>query len=145
MTTGAERIFVDSNVLLGCTDENRAVHQASVTFIEAAIQGKYRLYANSQVFREYFVVTTRPQAENGLGLSPDESCRNMRIFRESVQILGEGTEVLNELARLVKLYELKGKRIHDANLVAVMNMNGLRHLKTWNPGDFSPFGDLVLV
>jgi hypothetical protein len=37
---------------------------------------------------------------------------------------------------------LKGKRIHDANIVATMRENGLKRLKTYNQGDFSTFEDI---
>lgn len=46
---------------------------------------------------------------------------------------------------MVKKHDLKGKRIHDANLVAVMRTYGLSHLKTWNPKDFLPFVGLVMI
>ena len=141
----AERIFVDTNVLLACSDGLRVTHEDSLHFLEKAVRGEYRLFACGQVFREYMVVTTRPLEENGMGLSPKKSHENIQTFRKVIQVLDETSDSLTELARMVKQYELKGKRIHDANLVAVMRTYGLSHLKTWNPKDFSPFSKLILL
>jgi len=141
----AERIFVDTNVLLACSDGSRGTHEDSLRFLQKAAGGDCRLFACGQVFREYLVVATRPIAENGIGLTPNESYENSQTFRKVIQVLDETSDTLTELIKIVKKYELKGKRIHDANLVAVMRTYGLNHLKTWNPKDFRPFSKLVLV
>jgi predicted nucleic acid-binding protein len=141
----AERIFVDSNVLLASSDQSRAAHQNSMRFLEEAFTGAYRLFACGQVFREYVVVATRPLEENGMGLSPSEAYENIKTFQRVIQVLDESSDSLKELMKLMKKYDLKGKRIHDANLVAVMHVHGLVHLKTWNPKDFGPFADIALI
>lgn len=141
----ADRIFVDSNVLLACSDGTRAAHENSIRFLEKAEKGDCRLFTCGQVFREYLVVATRPVDENGMGLSPEDSYENVQLFRKIIQMLDETSDTLAELVKMVKKYDLKGKRIHDANLVAVMRMYGLNHLKTWNPKDFSAFSELIMV
>lgn len=141
----AERIFVDTNVLLASADGSRGAHEDSLRFLEKAVSGEYRLFTCGQVFREYLVVSTRPVDENGMGLSPDESYENIQTFRKMIQTLDESSDTITELITLMKKYDLKGKRIHDANLVAVMRTYGLNHLKTWNPKDFRSFPELVLV
>jgi predicted nucleic acid-binding protein len=141
----AKRIFVDTNVLLACSDGSRATHESSRVFLEKAVLGDYRLFACGQVFREYLVVATRPIIDNGFGLSPVEACENVQTFQTVIQILDETSSSLKELVSLVKQHKLKGKRIHDANLVAVMRVHGLNHIKTWNPKDFSPFSGLEMV
>ena len=40
---------------------------------------------------------------------------------------------------------VRGKRIHDANLVATMLAHGIRVLVTLNPADFAPFADKIEV
>jgi predicted nucleic acid-binding protein len=141
----AERIFVDTNVLLAATDRSRQTHESSVEFLQEGVRGSYRLFTCGQVFREYLVVATRPLEENGMGLSPVKAWENIATFRKVIQVLDETHDSLVRLGKMVKDHQLKGKRIHDANLVAVMHTHGLVHLKTWNPKDFAPFSEVLLV
>lgn len=141
----AERIFVDTNVLLAATDRSREAHEASMSFLEEGVKGSYRLFASGQIFREYLVVATRPIEQNGMCLDPSSSRNNIAAFQKVIQVLDETADVLSTLLEYVDAHQLKGKRIHDANLVALMNTHGLVHLKTWNPKDFAPFSQLILV
>lgn len=140
-----KRIFVDTNILLAATDTDRQQHADAKLFLEASFTGVWRAFASAQIFREYLVVATRPILNNGLGLTPAEACGNVEAFQQLVQTLPEGREVQAKLTEFVLQYNLKGKRIHDANLVAVMEAHGLRILKTYNPQDFHPFQQLTIV
>jgi predicted nucleic acid-binding protein len=136
---------VDSNVLVAVTDTARAVYGDSKAFLGACVEGKYRAFASGQVFREYAVVVTRPKGVNGLGIPPKQAASNIRAFLKVVQVLEETKESLDVLARLIQAHDLKGKRIHDANMVAVMRAHGLKALKTWNPGDFRCFEGIEII
>jgi len=143
--TDDNRVFVDTNVLLSATDTDRPQHADALEFLEAGRLGHLRLFASNQIFREYLVVATRPLKANGLGLSPEKAASNINLFRRVIAVLPETPETTSALLGLVKSKKLKGKRIHDANLVAIMQQHGLQRLKTCNPQDFSPFPKLVLV
>jgi predicted nucleic acid-binding protein len=41
-------------------------------------------------------------------------------------------------------YQIRGKRIHDANIVAVMLTHGVYRLATYNQVDFQQFEEIVL-
>jgi len=71
----AERIFVDTNVLLAATDRSRHTHQESVQFLEKGVTGEVRLFTCGQVLREYLVVATRPVDVNGLGIKADQAVK----------------------------------------------------------------------
>jgi len=45
---------------------------------------------------------------------------------------------------LVQRYEIRGKQIHDANIVAVMLTHGVHRLSTYNQRDFLQFDEIVL-
>jgi predicted nucleic acid-binding protein len=47
------------------------------------------------------------------------------------------------LRDLVRRYQVRGKRIHDANIVATMMTHGLARLATYNQRDFD-FREIVL-
>ena len=136
------RCFVDTNVLLAATDRTREHHKEALDFLDEGMAGRLSLYVNGQVLREYLVVATRPSAANGLGMETTDAVANLRQFRKCLSLLAENGETASLLADLVDRHALRGKRIHDANLVATMRRNGLRRLKTFNPDDFRPFADV---
>ncbi|MCC5790192.1 MAG: type II toxin-antitoxin system VapC family toxin [Opitutales bacterium] len=144
MRTAAERIFVDTNVFLSATDRDRETHGEAIAFLEEGFAGKHRLFASSQIFREYLVVATRPISQNGLGLTATAAVDNVRKFQQLVHILEENRETSDRLIELTQRHTLRGKRIHDANILATMQANGLTHLKTWNPADFETFPGITL-
>ena len=118
--TAAEYCFIDTNVLLTASDKDRPNHTAAVHFLESGLRGEKRLFTNGQVFREYLVVATRPVENNGVGLSPNDALSNLHTFSASIQLLNESQAVAQKLHKLAADYQLKGKRIHDANIVATM-------------------------
>lgn len=142
--TGDNRIFVDTNVLLALTDASRGRHAEALAFIDQGLSGKLSLFINGQVMREYLVVATRPVAVNGLGLGAQQAVANIRTLRRCLTVLPDDPATTDRLCELVSDHDLKGKRIHDANLVASMHLNGLRRLKTFNPDDFRRFVGLHL-
>lgn len=144
-STADNRVFVDTNVLLAATDRDRQQHADALKFLEDGKEGKYRLFATAQIFREYLVVSTRPLDGKGLGLSPALAVANVDLFRTILQILPEDEETATQLFQLVHIHQLKGKRIHDANLIAGMFRHGLRKLKTYNPSDFQVFTGVTLI
>lgn len=143
--TDDNRVFVDTNVLLAATDRDRPQHQYALNFLDEGLRGSLRLFVTGQIFREYLVVATRPRDVNGLGLSPRDALKNVRGFKTVLQVLPEDDETAGALMTMIQKYELKGKRIHDANLIASMIRHGLHRLKTYNPSDFKAFPDVDLV
>lgn len=144
MTGDKQRCFVDTNVLLSATDSSRWCHHDALAFLDEGMTGKRSLYASNQVLREYLVVATRPLEGNGLGMSTAEAIDNVHHLRKCLTPLPEDAETSAILLRFITQFDLKGKRIHDANLVAIMYQHGLKCLKTYNPNDFRVFNDIML-
>lgn len=138
-------VFVDTNVLLTATDESRANHEVARRLIAEAGSGGLHLAVNGQVLREYLVVATRPVAANGLGLDTRDAIGNVKAFLRHVGIFEESAAVANRLRRLGLTHHLRGKRIHDANIVATMSVHGIRSLVTDNVRDFACFADIDVV
>ncbi len=144
-TMDDKRVFVDTNVLLAATDTDRGRHREAIQFLDNGFRGETRLFVTAQIFREYLVVATRPREANGLGLSPGDACENIRRFQSILQILAEDADTSQHLLTLIRVHDMKGKRIHDANLVSAMICHGLRKLKTFNPDDFKAFPEIELA
>ena len=144
-TTAGEVMFVDTNVLLAATDESRRANRdARRLFTESTRLGLH-LGASGQILREYLVVATRPVEANGLGLNALDATANVSEFLQYVHVYDETEAVAGRLRELASLHSLRGKRIHDANIVATMATHGTRALITENGEDFRAFGEIEVV
>jgi predicted nucleic acid-binding protein len=45
----------------------------------------------------------------------------------------------------VKAHDIKGKKVHDARLVATMLTHGVTHLLTFNTDDFKDYPNIALL
>lgn len=140
-----EPVFVDTNILLCATDKKRKQHVECLELFNKAFHGTGTLIINSQVIREYLVVTTRPVEVNGLGLVPEKAIENANRFQSVCHVVDDNKTTTNTLIELVQKWSLKGKKIHDANIVATMIANGIQYLLTLNPDDFSIFENQLAI
>ena len=145
MTMADDSLFVDTNVLLTATDESRPLHLEALNLLSGIIRRDKRLAASGQVIREYLVVATRPVENNGLGLSVADAEANVTEFLRRLDLYDETEEVSRRLRQLVTTHNLRGKRLHDANIVATMTVHGIHTLLTQNGTDFVPFNDIAIV
>lgn len=139
----AERVMIDTNVLLAATDEGRPEHARALAVVEDWPREGSTLYASGQILREYLVVATRPVERNGLGMALGDALANSRSIRQRMQMLNEDRRVLDRLFELAAETGSWGKRLHDANVVATMLVHGVPSLATLNRGDFAGFNDRV--
>lgn len=138
-----ETVFLDTNVLLCATDRSREYHDECRRLIASAATNGYHLAVSGQILREYLVVTTRPIDANGLGLSSADALRNVQAFGgPPTAFCDEGESVSKRLRALVEAYDLAGKRLHDANVVATMLVAGIQRLITVDIDDFAVFTEI---
>jgi predicted nucleic acid-binding protein len=140
-TKGADRLLVDTSVLIEATDEARSAHMVARTFIERGA----RLVLSAQVIREFLVVATRPVSANGLGMRLADALDNVREFRRIIGLLPEERPILPTLLSLLGDTPCQGKGIHDAHLVATAVAHRVRTIATLNAGDFLAFASRVSV
>jgi predicted nucleic acid-binding protein len=53
--------------------------------------------------------------------------------------------VTNHLLELVEHFNVKGKQIHDANIVATMLAYGIKRLLTFNTADFERYRSVIEI
>ena len=138
-------VFLDTNVLLSATDASRSQHSAARQLFSLAGRSGVHLALSGQILREYAVVATRPLEVNGLGLGVDEALSNLRQFRRRTVFLDETEVVWQRLEALIATEAPSGKRIHDANVVAIMQAHAVTCLVTDNTRDFQEFADIRLL
>ena len=140
-----EVVFVDTNVLLSATDESRAHHREAFRLIAESGARGVHLAASGQILREYLVVATRPAEVNGLGLAVADATANLRQFLRCLHTYDETEAVASRLRDLGLSHGLRGKRFHDANIVATMAAHGIRTLVTENEDDFKAFDEIETI
>jgi predicted nucleic acid-binding protein len=138
-----DRLFIDTNVLVYLVNEDSEFHRKIVGAFKRA-SGRYELWTSRQTLREYAVVMIRPDILEK-PLSPNEVVSDIEKWQALLQIADENEEVTNALLELIEAYEVKGKRIHDANIVASMKVNSIGILWTINVHDFEGFADIKII
>jgi predicted nucleic acid-binding protein len=144
-TRVADRVLLDTNVLLAATDRRRREHTRALASLDEWPGIGTVLYSSSQIFREYLSVSTRPIENNGLGLSQQDALVNVRAFRGRLRVLEENSRVFEALLSLLDATPCSGKQVHDANLVATALAHGIEAIVTVNVDDFARFDEHVRV
>ena len=144
MTPG-DILFLDTNVLLAATVTGRKEHNDSIAILATAIERGIHLATSGQILREYLVVGTRPTDRNGLDLSVGRAVHNVDQFLKVLVLYHETEAVTKNLLSLVTSFDVSGKRIHDANIVALMGAHNIPTLVTLNQSDFVQFDRLTLL
>jgi predicted nucleic acid-binding protein len=99
----------------------------------------------SQIIIEFWVVATRPTEVNGLGWTPERTKNQINQFLTRFTVLEETPEIFTLWFQLVTDYNIKGKRTHDIRLLAVMKAHSITHLLTFNPDDFVPLPNIIIL
>ncbi|QYN34934.1 PIN domain-containing protein [Pseudonocardia sp. DSM 110487] len=146
MTTKvADRVVLDTNVLLTATDAGRAEYAKAREALDEWPARGTTLYTSGQILREYLSVATRPEERNGLGLSQQDSVANARALCGRLRLLDENEKVNARLLALLDDIGCGGKQVHDANIVATMLVHGVDTLVTGSVEDFTRFERLITV
>ena len=90
---------------------------------------------------EFWAVATRPVDANGLGMSCAWAAAQIARMKRFFVSLSENVDVQPEGERLVAQHSVSGKKVHDARLVAMMNVHRVSRILTFNSGDFSRYPD----
>jgi predicted nucleic acid-binding protein len=86
-----------------------------------------------------------PASRNGFGLTASETESHVRAIEASMDFLSEGEDVYREWRSMVGLHNVLGAQVHDARLPATMMVHGIRHLLTFNTGDFKRYSSIVVI
>jgi len=143
-TTGADWIFVDTNVLVAANVATHPRHTAALQRLKDLSAGGAEFWISRQVLREYLATLTRPQMF-ALPQPVSVLVTQVAYFQSKMKVADETAAVTANLLALLQAVPLGGKQVHDANLVATMKALGIARLLTDNIADFKRFGPLIVV
>ena len=140
------RYLVDSNVLLRLLERNDPHHNTIRQAVRTLFARGDELCCAPQNIVELWNVSTRPATtRGGFGLTTAETDRRVRLIERVFTILEETPSVYQEWRRLVVGNSVIGVQVHDAHIVAVMNVHGMTHVLTLNGADFSRYSGITCV
>jgi predicted nucleic acid-binding protein len=142
--TDVKKLFVDTNVLIFATNSASPWHLAVSDTLQEARRSGIELIISPQVIREYLVAATRP-GSNATTLPLAAILTNVQTFHTNFQMVEDNALVSAKLIDLVSQVTVSGKQIHDANIVATMQIHNISHLLTHNTADFARFAHLITL
>lgn len=139
------RVLLDTNVLLRSVRKDHPQSRAALDAVLSLASQRHELCVVPQVLHEFWVVATRPLANNGLGLSCADAKAHVDRLLAAYTLLEDSPGLTLRWLGLVAAHAVIGKNAHDARLVAAMQSHGVTHLLTFNVGDFGRFPDLSVT
>jgi len=130
------KLLVDTNVLLESTDEGRRHHALALGLFRGAADAGVDLFVGTQVIREYLVVATRPVKNNGLGMATVDALDNVGQFLKRAGLVAETLRAGETFVDWAGRYEVRGKKLHDLQILATASSAGMDALVTANKKDF---------
>jgi predicted nucleic acid-binding protein len=126
--------LVDTNVLVRLAVPADPRHLSARRAVEA--MAEEGLYVASQNLIEFWNVSTRPVENNGLGQTTTATDEVLRSLEQAFSRLPEPAEIYDRWRDLVVRFGVSGVKVHDARLAALMLVNDIVRILTFNPADF---------
>lgn len=143
MTTRADALLLDTNVLVYALDNSSEHHAASRAILEQAQSPDAGLCVTSQSLAEFYSLVTNPKRV----ASPrtvDEALATVEAIASlpGLTVLPVPFDVVPRWVELCRKSPVKGARIYDLQIIAVMLANGVQRICTFDVEDFAPFKDI---
>lgn len=136
------RILCDTNILVRSIKPDDPHHDQTIDCLGRLVRDDHNLVIVPQCIYEFYVVSTRPIENNGLGLVPSSALDDIEDFNLLFQLYRDERTIFDCWVKIVNEYSVSGKPTHDARLVAAMMRHGIDDLLTWNDRDFRRYSEI---
>jgi predicted nucleic acid-binding protein len=138
--------LLDTNILLRLANTDDPTCPVALQAFQELRKGRETLCYTPQVLAEFWGVATRsPSTRGGLGLSPAETERRVRVIEPYYRLLPDSLATYQEWRQLIVRYAFVGAQAHDAQLIASIKAYGISHLLTFNVGHFRRYRDITVI
>jgi predicted nucleic acid-binding protein len=134
-----------TNVLCRLAAKDHSHHVVAEKAVTSLHGDGQELCLVPQVLYEYWVVATRPTAENGINMTTATADKVIDLWSELFTILRDERGIFSNWRHLVRTYGVQGKSAHDARLVAAMQRHAVTQLLTFNIADFQRYREITLL
>ncbi len=142
-TMTAEPVFVDTNILVYANIIETPLHESALAAVTTAHKAGRSLWISRQIIREFLVTLTRPQTFENLPKAI--VFEQVDQFIERFEVADDIVAVSEHLIKLMRDFNIGGKQVHDANIVATMLAYHIPCLLTHNVKDFKRFEGLIKI
>ena len=136
---------MDTNVLLRSIETEHAMYADAVSATSTLLDGGEALYVISQNLIEFWRTCTRPADRNGFGMTASQAEVELKRIESIFPLLPDVPDLYGEWRKLVVTYRVLGVQVHDARLVAAMQVHGISHILTFNVQDFRRYTEIAVV
>ena len=140
-----KQILADTNILLRGVEPGHPSHIVAANATYSLGKQGDLICVFPQNLIEFWNVCTRPEQQNGLGWSADRADQELERLETIFTVLPDSPSIYPEWKALVRENSVLGKQVHDARIVAAMNVHGLKDLLTFNVKDFKRFQHITLI
>jgi predicted nucleic acid-binding protein len=137
-------VLVDTNVLLRVAEPGHASHVLATDSLARFRSDDEPLHVTPQNIAELWNVMTRPLTNNGLGFPIAVAQAEVAKIEELFELLQDTPEIYDTWKRLVVEHRVIGSKVHDARIVAAMQVHRVDRILTFDAGDFARYGVEVL-
>ncbi|MDG3005659.1 type II toxin-antitoxin system VapC family toxin [Paludisphaera mucosa] len=139
------RLLVDTNILVRLIHLAAPMHGPTSQAVARPFLDGGTLCITPQNLDEYWVVSTRPTAANGLGRTPSEALADIEQFKSVFPLLDDVAAIYAMWEEIVASTPVIEEKAHDARLVAAVIVHGVDRILTLNPQDFRAYPDIQVV
>ena len=118
--------------------------EVTAALIELDRQGE-TVYISPQNLFEFQALATRPVNANGLGMTCAPASAEAKRFEAVFPVLPETPDIYAGWRWIVDTYQVHGRQVYDARIVAVMQAYYVSHLLTLDPIDFRRYAKIITV
>ncbi len=136
------KYLLDTNILLRYAETKHPHHEIARDAIHVLQNRDAELAITPQVVYEYWVVVTRPLAQNGIGMTSAEAHAAIEEWLDTLSFLTDSQQIFSLWLDLVTQHQVLGKKAHDARLAATAIYYECDGIVTFNAPDFQRFAPL---
>jgi predicted nucleic acid-binding protein len=120
--------LADTNCLLRWAQPHHPLHPIARAAITELHRRGESVFIAPQNLIEFWNVATRPVNRNGFGLTPAQADQELTRLEGLFLIAPDTPAIFGVWRQLVVAIGVSGVQVHDARLVAVMQVHGLTHI-----------------
>ncbi len=139
------RVLVDTNILLRSVQPNHPLCSQATHAVTKLIRQKDAVFFCAQNIAEFWNVATRPAERNGLGMSPEEALQEVSNIEKSLTLLPDVPAIYTAWKQIVTAHKVKGVKVYDARLAAIMSVYAVESVLTFNSVDFERFTNVRAI
>ncbi len=139
------RVLVDTNILLRSVQPNHPLCSQATHAVTKLIRQKDAVFFCPQNIAEFWNVATRPAERNGLGMSPEEALQEVSNIEKSLTLLPDVPAIYTAWKQIVAAHQVKGVKVYDARLAAIMSVYAIESVLTFNSVDFERFTNVRAI